>query len=382
VLVVDDAGQVRTMIRRALAGHGYQVDVAASLAEARALGPTGYDAVLVDVNLGAERGTDLIAAMLAEDPAAARRCLVVTGGGQAGVPPGVARLAKPFRPDELVRAVRALHPPAAVPGPPAVVSGAPSPASATPRPAAGSAAGNGGHPARLPAAWRLLGMIRGLRAAEHALLGDFLHDGPIQELTAATLELHIGLRQAPGDLAESLDELQQRLDETGRSLRLLTDGNWAAALSGGPLADVIRRRVAWLPLSSVDVDVRHTCAALRAEAPLLADVVELALFLMSASPAAAAPAGALGEAHVCVQAGEDEAEIVLTLTGTGEQAAGGDGRAGDEPPGGPGARAAAEDPLAELAALLGGTVHAEAGPGRWQVRITLPRQLAASGGRT
>ena len=109
VLVVDDTDEVRTLIRRALAAHGYRVDAAATLAQASALDPAGYDAVLVDAHLGAELGTDLIETMLARDPAAARRCLVITGGSTAIVPHGVACLAKPFRPADLLHAVRALH---------------------------------------------------------------------------------------------------------------------------------------------------------------------------------------------------------------------------------------------------------------------------------
>src|SRR5689334_1777809 len=109
VLVVDDTDEVRMLIRRALAAHGYQVDAAASLAQANALDPAGYDVVLVDAHLGAEMGTDLIEAMLAQDPAAAGRCLVITGGSTAIVPSGVACLPKPFRPADLLHAVRTLH---------------------------------------------------------------------------------------------------------------------------------------------------------------------------------------------------------------------------------------------------------------------------------
>ena len=101
------------------------------------------------------------------------------------------------------------------------------------------------------------------------------------------------------------------------------------------------------------MDIRHTCAALRAEAPLIADVVELALFLMTSD-------GPLSQAHVCVQAGEDDAEIVLTLTQPGDVR---DWTADTEQ-------------LAELASILGGIAHTERGPARWQVRITLPRQCA------
>jgi hypothetical protein len=154
-------------------------------------------------------------------------------------------------------------------------------------------------------------------------------------------------------MAQFLGELQKQIDAAARSLRYLTDGDWLFRPPGASLQELIRQRTAWLPLSSVSVDIRHTCAALRAEAPLIADVIELGLFLMTSD-------GPQSQAHVCVQAGENEAEIVLTLTQAGDVR---DWAAGREP-------------LAELASILGGTVHAERSPAHWQVRITLPRQCA------
>ena len=109
VLVVDDTEAIRTLIRRVLTGVGYHVDVAASAPEARSLDPTGYDALLVDAHLGRERGTALIQALVAEDRTVTGRCLLITGGKPDEVPVGVGCLIKPFRPDELITAVGALH---------------------------------------------------------------------------------------------------------------------------------------------------------------------------------------------------------------------------------------------------------------------------------
>jgi CheY-like chemotaxis protein len=402
---VDDTDEVRTLIRRALAAHGYQVDVAASLAQASALDPGGYDVVLVDADLGTERGTDLIDALLAQDPGAAARCLMITGGGTGLAPAGVACLPKPFRPADLLAAVRARLAPgpapaagaapgdtapapvlaAAVPAAPAAmtvataavappaapqaraatatVAAAPGtarqpaaarqPAGETPPPRSRPAAARpGGQASRLPPAWRLLGLIRGLRSSERATLADFVHDGPIQELAAAALALHLTAREH-GELAQTVGELQAEIDAAGRALRYLTDGDWPFLPPGASLPDIIRQRTAWLPLSSVTVDIRHTCAALRAEAPLIADVVELALFVMTSD-------GPPSQAHVCVQAGEDDAEIVLTLTQPSDVRD----------------WAADQAQLAELASILGATAHNERGPARWQVRITMPRQCA------
>jgi len=377
---VDDTGEVRMLIRRALAAHGYQVDMAASLAQANVLGPAGYDVVVVDAHLGADRGTDLIDALVSANPAAAGRCLVITGGAAGQLPPGVACLPKPFRPGDLLSAVRALHRPgdtvpddilpapvlaAAVPTASAAVPAAAATATAAgatatvpasealPPRSRQAAARPGGQAARMPAAWRLLGLIRGLRSSERAVLADFVHDGPIQELAAASLALQLTGGDGSADRTRLLGELEQELAAAGRSLRYLTDGDWPFLPPGAALLEIIRQRTAWLPLSSIAVDVRHTCAALRAEAPLIADVVELALFLMTSD-------GPLSQAHVCVQAGEDDAEIVLTLTQPGDVR---DWTADTEQ-------------LAELASILGGIAHTERGPARWQVRITLPRQCA------
>jgi CheY-like chemotaxis protein len=381
VLVVDDTDEVRMLIRRALAAHGYQVDVAATLAQASALDPAGYDVVLVDAHLGAELGTDLIEAMLARDPAAAGRFLVITGGSTAIVPHGVACLAKPFRPADLLQAVRALHQedsagtpvpptgavtvqpgavhsrPGATHSPPGAVDGAPGPLAVlatengSPQPQPGTVR-PAGQAHRMPPAWRLLGIIRGLRSSERATVADFVHDGPIQELAAASLAMQMTGRDGSAGLAR-LGEVQGEIDAAGRSLRYLTDGDWPFLPPGASLTDTIRQRTAWLPLSSITVDIRQTCAALRAEAPLIADVVELALFVMTSD-------GPLSQAQICVQAGETEAEIVLTLTQPGD------------------VRDWAPDTgqLAELASILGGTAHTDRGPARWQVRITLPRQCA------
>jgi CheY-like chemotaxis protein len=410
VLVVDDTDEVRVLIRRALAGHGYRVDDAASLAQATALDPAGYDVVLVDAHLGADMGTDLIDTLVAQDPAAAGRCLVITGGSSGVVPHGVAILAKPFRPSDLLDAVRALHqpdsaaarPPAAAAGngsaparppaaqppaaqPPAAQPPAAQPTAAqptatqptttqptttqptatqptaaqpiVPQPAAPqpAAARPGGQASRMPPAWRLLGMIRGLRSSERATVADFVHDGPIQELAAAALAIALSGRAEQAGVTRIQDELQQQIDAAGRSLRYLTDGDWPFLPPGASLPETIRQRTSWLPLSSVTVDIRQTCAALRAEAPLIADVVELALFLMTSD-------GPLSQADICVQAGENEAEIVLTLTQPGDVRD----------------WAADTGELAELASILGGTAYTERGPARWQVRIAVPRQCSVA----
>ena len=113
VLVVEDTAQMRAVLNRALGRAGYRVDLAATLTEARGMDPGRYDAVLIDANLGAERGTDLVEELRARDEAAIGRCLIITGGSLAALPDGVASLAKPFQLTDLLGAVRALHQPPA-----------------------------------------------------------------------------------------------------------------------------------------------------------------------------------------------------------------------------------------------------------------------------
>ena len=87
--MVDDNEQIRGLVRRALSQHGYQVDDAASLAQARQLAPGGYDALVIDARIGAERGTDLIEELRGQDPSAPARCLLITGGSVTGLPSDV-----------------------------------------------------------------------------------------------------------------------------------------------------------------------------------------------------------------------------------------------------------------------------------------------------
>ena len=107
VLVVDDVAAIRDLIGRVLGGDGYLVDTASNLAEAAGRDPASYDVVLVDNHLGDERGTELVETLIAEDPDAKGRCVVMTGEGRAAAPEGVAVLAKPFDAEQLADVVRA-----------------------------------------------------------------------------------------------------------------------------------------------------------------------------------------------------------------------------------------------------------------------------------
>ncbi len=354
VLVVDDVDEMRILIHRALSTCGYEVDVASTLAAVREMDPGGYDAVLVDAHLGPERGIDLVEALLSEDPAAAGRCLVMTGGAAGPLPDGVACLTKPFQLGELIDAVRGLHQPDTVPAP-GLQADIP-PDSAAHPPESVSPAGNQPAVAE-PRAWQLLGLSRRLRAYERRELVDFLHDGPIQELAALTLELQMMSRSAPPGPAPSFDAMLQRLKAAIASLRWLVDGHWPFLAPETQLAAALQQRTAWLLAAPVTLDTDQQPAGVCAtEVPVIADVVELMLLGML-------PAGQLARAHVAVRTPERLIQIELTLT----PAAGDDELTGDP--------AAAQAALDELARALGARSQTTLCGQHWRARIVLPSQL-------
>lgn len=97
---------VRTLVDRILTSAGWTVDTARNPREARARDPLGYDVLIIDVRLGAESGTALLADLRRHDPTAPRRSLLLTGATAADLlPSDVAVLVKPFRAEELIDAV-------------------------------------------------------------------------------------------------------------------------------------------------------------------------------------------------------------------------------------------------------------------------------------
>jgi CheY-like chemotaxis protein len=353
VLVVDDVEEMRILIHRALEAHGYDVDVAATLAEARRMHPAGYDALLVDARLGSERGIDLVEALCSDDPAAATRCLVMTGGTAERLPDGVARLAKPFHLGELIDAVRALHQPDTIPGADRQAGIAPGPSA---HPQASMVPGGSRPTAAGPQAWQLLRLTRQLRERERHGLVDFLHDGPIQELTAVTLELQMMSRSAPS--ATRFDRVLKRLNEAAGSLRWLVDGPWPFMEPEMRLAATLQQRTAWLLNTPATVDSDEQRAGLSAaEISVIADVVELMLLGMAtANPPA--------QAHIAVRADENLIQIDLTHT----SAPGDDQVIGD--------LATAQPTLDALASALGASAHVRICGQRRRAHIALPRQFA------
>jgi len=378
VLVVDDEPQMRILIQRALAACGYEADAASTLAEARQMDAGSYDAVLVDARIGAERGADLIESMMARDPAAANRCLVITGGAVEPLPGGVACLTKPFHLTDLIGAVRALlrtgpvsaaTPPAGTAAPPAGMATAPAGTGTAPAgtgtapagmgtPPAGTGtapAGPAGSPAaaREPRTWQLLDLTRRLRGYERRALTDFLHDGPIQELTALSLELQMMSRSAAPAGLPPFDALIERLNAASGALRWLIDESWSFLTPDTDPVAAIAQRTSWLLSEPVTVDTGPGLTALSAaEVQVIVDVVELLLLGLM-------PPGQPILAHVALRAEDHLIGVEATITAADDR----------ELSGSP---ATAQASLDELASALGAGVRAALDPRRWHARIDLP----------
>jgi hypothetical protein len=120
----------------------------------------------------------------------------------------------------------------------------------------------------------LLDMVRRLRARERGYLASLLHDGPIQELAAATLELD-EVRRAPG--AEP-NAVAQQVHAAGRELRRIQDELWPFPRPASGLIETLKQRTAWLLASPLAVAVGEGAAGLaEADIQAVADVTELIL---------------------------------------------------------------------------------------------------------
>jgi ActR/RegA family two-component response regulator len=347
ILVVDDLADLRTLLRRALTRAGYEVGVAATLDEASAMDPAGYDAVIADANLGAERGTDLIAALGAQDETALARCLVMTGGAVDALPDGVAYLTKPFQVDDLLAAVRALLEPGTAAAPRQHERAPAAPAGR--RPAAHAAAGpeHGAAPQLGP----LLGVVRRLRARERRDLADYLHDGPIQELTAASLELQLMRRTEPA--SPHAGPLRQQVEAASGALRYLVDLPWPPGPGEAGLTELIRQRTAWLLAAPATVEIEAGLGP--DQALLIADIAELTLLATEeAAPGA--------RAHIAARADQQVIQIDTILTPALD----------DQTIGDP---VLAEAALNGAAAALGAIVSSEISDQQWHIRLAVRRAI-------
>jgi hypothetical protein len=159
-------------------------------------------------------------------------------------------------------------------------------------------------------AYQLLDAVRELRARERDYLAAVLHDGPIQELAAATLELSLA--------GDDLGVPQRQVEAAGRSLRRLID-ELAPLPRPGP-AEPLIRRTGWLLAAPLAVDLGPGAAELSAaETETVADLVELMVFGMTgAQPPDQALAALRADSsrivvEVTVSTAADQAEIAAWL---------------------------------------------------------------------
>ena len=211
----------------------------------------------------------------------------------------------------------------------------------------------------VPEAWGLLDITRRIRTRERRELTDFLHDGPIQELTAASLDLQMQRRLAPPSPASRLDSVEQLVEAAAGSLRWLVDGPWPFVRPETQLAAALQQRIGWLLAAPVTVDSGEQPSGPTAmEAPIVVDVVELMLLGM-------APTSPLTQARVAVRAEEQLIHIQLTLTAAAED----DETIGDQ--------ATARESLSDLATALRASADSEFSDRLWLARIALHRHCAS-----
>jgi len=163
----------------------------------------------------------------------------------------------------------------------------------------GTAAGSGNL-----APQALLGMVRRLRARERGYLASLLHDGPIQELAAATLELS-DVRGAPSGAP---DGPARQVHAAGRMLCHIQDELWPFPRPGSGLIETLKQRTAWLLATPLAVTADEGAAELpEADVQAVADVTELIL-------AGLGDADAWDRPIVAVRADADQVFLELNMT--------------------------------------------------------------------
>jgi hypothetical protein len=207
-------------------------------------------------------------------------------------------------------------------------------------------------------AWQLLRLTRRLRTHERRELTDFLHDGPIQELTALALDLRLMSRSGRVP-ADRIDAMLQRLDAATGALRWLIEESWSLLTPETQLAAAIKQRTAWLLSEPVAVDAGRGAATVDpADMPVIVDMVELLLIGLI-------PPGQLARAEVTVRTPRHLIQIELILTAAGDSDLAGD-------------PSAALASLNELACALGASAQAKLDGGRWRASLALPNRPGAA----
>ncbi|MGD0063429.1 MAG: hypothetical protein ABSB76_08315 [Streptosporangiaceae bacterium] len=232
---------------------------------------------------------------------------------------------------------------------------------AVPEDGAGDGAGDGAA-GGAASPYLLLGMVRRLRARERGYLAGLLHDGPIQELAAAPLELAEARRATGTAQRDELGVVAQQVDAASRSLRGMQDELWPFPQPSCGLAAALKQRTGWLLDIPLAVDAGPDVAGLaEADIQVVADIVELILagLVSTAAPVPARPLAA-------VQAGQDLIFLQLNMTAAPD---------GDLAFGGPAARAS----LRSLAAAVQARADLDLHGRRLRVRMDIPRWPRQSG---
>ena len=111
ILVIDDQKDVRAMVSIVLRVHHFEVVEAESgAAGLKAFGETAFDAAIVDIFLADTSGVDVIAAIRERTPGfpivAVSGMTALDFMSQASDVEGVVCLQKPFRPNDLLQALK------------------------------------------------------------------------------------------------------------------------------------------------------------------------------------------------------------------------------------------------------------------------------------
>jgi hypothetical protein len=150
----------------------------------------------------------------------------------------------------------------------------------------------------------LLDMVRRLRGRERGYLASLLHDGPIQELAAATLELGEVHRAA----SDEPDDITRQVHAAGRALCRIQDELWPFPRPGSGLVETLKQRTAWLLATPLAVAADEGAAELpEADVQAVADVTELIL-------AGLGDADAWDRPIVAVRADADQVFLELNMT--------------------------------------------------------------------
>ncbi|MCM3884038.1 histidine kinase [Frankia sp. R82] len=206
----------------------------------------------------------------------------------------------------------------------------------------------------------LLRLLVALQERGQRAMAVRLHDGPMQEFTAVLLELASVRRRLPGELAERVVEIEDRLRATTFELQLPPSifrlGHDApAALTAG-----LDQRVAGLLVDRLDTEL-HLEENPPSDAEIAVVLAAVQVLLMASNP------HATGErAWLSVRTGPAGVDLRLGVRPSGHEPPADEARAGR---------------LRPLAQLIGADLRHDAEAARWTATLHLARSTAATPSR-